>query len=348
MEEKSLEMNMLEAQTVSDLKRKLKTQTMQFTNERLLLEHKNELLRQELIELKEREINQTKLHESMFNKGNLSYLSHLVMSQSSADPNEFISRQLEVIKEINAKELNELKSEIIDKNKRIKDLTEQLTNTHDRLNRTDNEFVHKSKDMELKIRELELQNKMLEEDRDRIEWENTLLVEELLATEKNHESHDTNKISEEQVYLNNDDGDVPNEIQDIRIIELEDQIHATLVENDNAKKLINKLKTKSKKLKENLQKSETINQHNIVLLQTQFEKEQNQWEKERFNLQQEILALKKQNMSQQHLIKKYQYNEQISNNTSWWNWSRSSTSMILFRILVLWNLLMNKYRWPES
>lgn len=330
MDEKSQEVNMLDAKTVSELKKKLKAQTMQFTNERLLLEHKNELLRQELIELKEREINQNKLHESMFSKGKEIPNPALVMSQSSTDPNEFISRQLEMIKEINAKELNELKSEIIVKNKRIKDLTEQLTCTHDRLNKTDNEFTHRSKDMELKIRELELQNKLLEEDRDRIEWENTLLVEELLATEKNHESHDTNKISEEQVYLNNDDGEIPNEIQDIRIIELEDQVQATLIQNENANKLIEKLKIKSKKLKENLQKSETINQHNIVLLQTQFEKEQNQWEKERFNLQQEILTLKKQNMSLQHLLKKYQYNEQISNNTSCRNWSRSSISMILF------------------
>lgn len=56
-------------QTINDLKRKLKSQQMQFNNEKLLLEHKNELLRQELLEVKEREINQAKLHESMFNKG---------------------------------------------------------------------------------------------------------------------------------------------------------------------------------------------------------------------------------------------------------------------------------------
>ena len=256
-------------------------------------------------------------------------ISYIVMSQSSADPNEFITKQLELIKEINAKEMNELKGEVIEKNKRIKELSEQLGCAHDKLNRTDNEFMHRSKDMELKIRELELQNKMLEEDRDRIEWENTLLVEELLATEKNHESHDSNKVSEEQVYLNNEDGEETNEISDIRMIELEDKIQATLIENDNAKKLINKLKNKSKKLKENLQKSETINNHNIILLQTQFEKEQNQWEKDRFNYQQEILLLKKQNMSLQHLVKKYQYNEQISASNSCLNWNHSSNSMKL-------------------
>jgi RNA polymerase-interacting CarD/CdnL/TRCF family regulator len=53
---------------VSELKRKFKSQSLHFSNEKLLLEHKNELLRKELIELKERELNQAKLHESMFNK----------------------------------------------------------------------------------------------------------------------------------------------------------------------------------------------------------------------------------------------------------------------------------------
>jgi len=56
-------------ETLTELRRKLKSQALQFKNEKLLLEHKNELLRQELIESKEREINQAKLHESMFNKG---------------------------------------------------------------------------------------------------------------------------------------------------------------------------------------------------------------------------------------------------------------------------------------
>ena len=46
---------------------------MQFSNEKLLLEHRIELLRQELSELKDREISQAKLHESMFSKGTKSY-----------------------------------------------------------------------------------------------------------------------------------------------------------------------------------------------------------------------------------------------------------------------------------
>ena len=64
------EESVVENQTINDLKRKLKSQAMQYNNEKLLLEHKNELLRQELLEVKEREINQAKLHEAMFNKGN--------------------------------------------------------------------------------------------------------------------------------------------------------------------------------------------------------------------------------------------------------------------------------------
>jgi hypothetical protein len=69
-EANTTQVDSVSSDTVSELKRKLKSQTLHFSNEKLLLEHKNELLRQELIELKEREINQAKLHESMFNKSN--------------------------------------------------------------------------------------------------------------------------------------------------------------------------------------------------------------------------------------------------------------------------------------
>ena len=65
-------------ETINELRRKLKSNSLQFKNEKLLLEHKNDLLKQELLELKEREINQAKLHESMFNKGNFLF-SHRVL-----------------------------------------------------------------------------------------------------------------------------------------------------------------------------------------------------------------------------------------------------------------------------
>jgi len=55
-------------ESTDELKKKLKAQSMQFNNEKVLLEHKNELLKQELAEVKEREIAQAKFHESMFNK----------------------------------------------------------------------------------------------------------------------------------------------------------------------------------------------------------------------------------------------------------------------------------------
>ena len=44
--------------------------TAQLNNEKIILEHKNELLRQEILELKEREINQTKHYQTMIDKGN--------------------------------------------------------------------------------------------------------------------------------------------------------------------------------------------------------------------------------------------------------------------------------------
>ena len=71
-------------ETLTELRRKLKSQALQFKNEKLLLEHKNELLRQELIESKEREINQAKLHESMFNKGKSSNSEFPVYSPESS------------------------------------------------------------------------------------------------------------------------------------------------------------------------------------------------------------------------------------------------------------------------
>ena len=61
-------------ESFNELRRRIKTQELQFKNDKLLLEHKNELLRKELLEVKEREINQAKLHESMFNKGKFSFL----------------------------------------------------------------------------------------------------------------------------------------------------------------------------------------------------------------------------------------------------------------------------------
>ena len=66
-------------ETINELRRKLKSNSLQFKNEKLLLEHKNDLLKQELLELKEREINQAKLHESMFKKGNF-LLSHRMLT----------------------------------------------------------------------------------------------------------------------------------------------------------------------------------------------------------------------------------------------------------------------------
>lgn len=79
MIENSQDPSILSLQTIADLNRKLKLQATQFNNEKLLLEHKNELLRQEMLELREREINQTKLHEAMFSKSNYFIRMQLIL-----------------------------------------------------------------------------------------------------------------------------------------------------------------------------------------------------------------------------------------------------------------------------
>lgn len=260
----------------------------------------NELLRQELLEVKEREINQAKLHESMFNK---------VMNQTKTDPNEFIQKQLDVLKDLNTKEINDMKQELIMKNKKITDLSDNLAQANDKLNKADSDFMHKSREMELTIRELELHIKMLEEDKDRVETENTILVDELMKTEKVEAKL---CLSKERKQSN------PHEVlksQNFR--QLQNQIKVSKQENTEAIKIIDQLKSKSKKLKSNLQKAESVNNHNIMLLQTQFEKEHNKWEKDKNSYLQEIHILKRKTLNLTHLLQKYQHNEMLVNNSCW-------------------------------
>ena len=212
------------------------------------------------------------------------------MNQQYTDPSEFIQKQLDVIKELNTKELGELKKQLAEKSKKIEDLTDQLAQAHDRANKSECEFMHKSKEMEITIKELELGLRVLEEDRDRIEGENTMLFEELF-------------------------GDKPQGHREVR--ELKNRVKETMIQNDYAKKVIEQLRSKSKRLKTNLQKAESINNHNIMLLQTQFEKEQNKWEKEKGAYLQEIHILKRKTINMQHLLQKYQHNELLQNNSCW-------------------------------
>ena len=94
-------------------------------------------------------------------------------------------------------------------------------------------------------------------------------------------------------------------------------MNETKRENSEAKRMIDQLRSKSKKLKMGLQKAESINTHNIKLLQTQFEKEQNKWEKERVNYQQEIHSLKRKIINLHHMLQKYQHNEMLYNTSCW-------------------------------
>ena len=305
--------------TVSELKRKLKSQAIHFSNEKLLLEHKNELLRQELIELKEREINQAKLHESMFNKSKVSpkqKYKYIVMNQTQTDPNEFINKQLELLKTLNTQELENLKKDILVKDIKIKELTHQLAEQHEKLNKTDRQLIHKSREMELTIRELELNLKMLEEDKDRVENENTFLANEL----RNESMAQVREVKVDKI-----SGESKN------IMYLRNKVKEQQMEHEQAIAVIGKLDGKSRKLEGKLQKAHSVNTHNIMLLQTQFEKEQNKWEQERSNLQQEIYGLKKTVANLHHCLQKYQHNELLLN-ASCFSCAYSQASNNMFRM----------------
>ena len=94
---------------------------------------------------------------------------------------------------------------------------------------------------------------------------------------------------------------------------LKNQLNITLKKNFTAKRTIDHLRSKSKNLKTNLLKAESINTHNIMLLQTQFEKEQNKWEKEKLVYQQEIHGYKRKIINFSHMLQKYQHNEMLFN-----------------------------------
>lgn len=209
------------------------------------------------------------------------------MNQSNTDPNEFISK-------LNSQGIEVLKKDMINKDLKIGSLTTLLSEANDKLSKSDNELLHKSKELELTVRELKLNLKMVEEDRDRIDAENTMLCEEIML-------ESASKVQKVE------GSGVKNR--------LKMKIQETTAENEQAMHLITQLKAKSKKLKLNLQKSESINSHNILLLQTQFDKEQNKWEKERTGYQQEIHILKRKTMNLNHLLKKYQHNEALLNNS---------------------------------
>ena len=153
--------------------------------------------------------------------------------------------------------------------------------------------------MELTVKELELHIKVLEEDKEQFRTENTLLIEELMNEPKQMQISCPPK---------------PSNRPDIKL--LQSKIEETMRENSEAKSVITQLRSRSKKLKSSLQKAESVNSHNILLLQTQFEKEQNEWEKQKSGYLQEIHVLKRKTMNLTHLLQKYQHNELV-NNSCW-------------------------------
>lgn len=93
------------------------------------------------------------------------------------------------------------------------------------------------------------------------------------------------------------------------------------VQNEEYIEIIRKLTNKSNKLKSNLQNAESVHNHNIMIMHTQFEKQYNKWEQERVGYQQDIHTLKRKLMDLHHLIRKYQHDSALANNTSLWSCS---------------------------
>jgi hypothetical protein len=238
------------------------------------------------------------------------------MNQTKTDPNEFINKQLELLKKLSTKELENMKKDILTKDIKIKDLTDELTDILEKLNKTDRQLLHKSREMELTIRELELNIKMLEEDRERIESDNTALVHELSNGPKAHVK---------AVKVDRVNGESKN------IMYLRNKVREQQIDNEQAIDVIRQLDGKVRKLDGKLQKSQSVNTHNIMLLQTQFEKEQNKWEQERTNYQQEIYGLKTKIANLHHCLQKYQHNELLLN-ASCFSCAYSGASNNMFRM----------------
>ena len=91
------------------------------------------------------------------------------MNQPSTNPDEFMKKKLEMIKEINTNEVKELQIELNEKSKMVQNLTQELNEIKGKLDKYENESTHKNKDMQLTIRELELNMKMLEEEKERMQ-----------------------------------------------------------------------------------------------------------------------------------------------------------------------------------
>ena len=152
------------------------------------------------------------------------------------------------------------------------------------------------------VRELELNIQMLEEDKERVQVENTMLFEEIQANEQIHDTeHARSKSRKRESQLG------------ANIKQLKDQIKQVMKENERYKIMTVQLRSKAAKLKDAVQKAESKNQGNIAILQTQFEKENNKWEQEKAAYQQEIINLKRKVYSLSHMLQKYQHNEMLMN-----------------------------------
>ena len=242
------------------------------------------------------------------------------MNQSSTNnPDEFMKKQLEILREINTNEVKELQIDLKEKAKKVQTLTEELNYMKVKLDKYENESTHKNKDMQLTIRELELNMKILEEDKERMQCENTLLVEELLAKNKANDKSMQQVIDISFDKLNQQDHLY--ECHETKVRQTSINNLFSHVQNEEYIEIIRKLTNKSNKLKSNLQNVESTHNHNIMILHTQFEKQYNKWEQERVGYQQDIHTLKRKLIDLHHLIRKYQHDSALASNTSLWSCS---------------------------
>ena len=141
-------------------KRALRQKEADHRKNTAILEQRVELLALELTEVKEREENQRKMHETLLS----------ALRNDSSSHHSSITKQLEIAQKIHSQGTEELRLkyadtiaslewQLSDSRDRQKQLEDELRTFKDRLERSDCEWQHKLKEEELLRRETELRLK---------------------------------------------------------------------------------------------------------------------------------------------------------------------------------------------
>ena len=149
-------------------KRALRQKDADHRKNTAILEQRVELLALELTEVKEREENQRKMHETLLS----------ALRNDSSSHHSSITKQLEIAQKIHSQDTEELRlkyadtiasleRQLSDSRDRQKQLEDELRTFKDRLERSDCEWQHKLKEEELLRRETELRLKQSQDERKR-------------------------------------------------------------------------------------------------------------------------------------------------------------------------------------